>query len=65
MAGVLIGKRNGIASGVCLEGQMIAGTTECVYNNTRCKHLARQIVENMVFIMRLTTMISTQYTVMF
>ena len=32
---------------------MIAGTTAYVYNNTRCKNIARHVVEHMVSIMRL------------
>ena len=41
---------------------MIAGTTAYVYNNARCKRLARHVVEHMVSIMRLTAMISIPYT---
>ena len=62
VARVLIGKRN-LSFQVCVLKPDDCGTTACVYNNTRCKQLARHIVEHMVSIMRLTAMISTPYTV--
>ena len=62
VARVLIGKRI-LSFQVCVLKPDDAGTTAYVYNNTRCKHLARHVVEHMVSIMRLTAMISIPYTV--
>ena len=46
-----------------IEAGMIAGTNVPASNSTRCKIQASHAVKHCIAIMRLTTMISTLYTV--